>query len=70
MARRRRRKGNTVTIFYTSAIEDHLQKRDGKTVLVQVIVTSFIFPSGRFDLSRLQSLSSKVGKERLVIDVR
>lgn len=35
----------------------------------KVIVTSYLFPSGRFSLERLQRLSSLVGKERLVVDV-
>jgi phosphoribosylformimino-5-aminoimidazole carboxamide ribotide isomerase len=34
-----------------------------------VIVTSYLFPDGRFSLERLQSLSMLVGRERLVIDL-
>jgi hypothetical protein len=36
----------------------------------QVIVTSHLFPEGSFSLGRLEALSSLVGKERLVVDVR
>lgn len=36
----------------------------------QVIVTSYLFPKAKFDLERLQRLAKKVGKERLVVDVR
>lgn len=36
----------------------------------QIIVTSYLFPEGNFDLPRLQRLSKQVGKERLVVDVR
>ncbi|KAK9234492.1 hypothetical protein V1525DRAFT_435584 [Lipomyces kononenkoae] len=35
----------------------------------KVIVTSYLFPNGRLDLSRLQQLHDKVGKEKLVIDL-
>ncbi|KAI0322446.1 Phosphoribosylformimino-5-aminoimidazole carboxamide ribotide isomerase [Amylostereum chailletii] len=35
----------------------------------KVIVTSYLFPGMRFSLERLQTLSSLVGKERLVVDV-
>ncbi|SPO31424.1 probable bifunctional protein (related to glutathione S-transferase/ probable histidinol dehydrogenase) [Ustilago trichophora] len=35
----------------------------------KVIVTSYLFPSCKFDLARLEDLSAKVGKENLVIDV-
>lgn len=35
----------------------------------QVIVTSYLFPSGKLSVDRLRSLSEKVGKDRLVIDV-
>jgi phosphoribosylformimino-5-aminoimidazole carboxamide ribotide isomerase len=34
-----------------------------------VIVTSWIFQGGQFDLDRLRQLVSKVGKERLVVDL-
>ena len=34
-----------------------------------VIVTSYLFPNGKFELNRLESLSQKVGKERLVVDL-
>ena len=37
---------------------------------LQVIVTSFLFPSCRFSLDRLTELSQSIGKERLVVDVR
>lgn len=36
----------------------------------KVIVTSYLFPKGEFDLDRLRSLSEKVEKKRLVVDVR
>ncbi|KAH9921793.1 uncharacterized protein B0H18DRAFT_879937 [Fomitopsis serialis] len=35
----------------------------------KVIVTSHLFPDGRFSLERLQRISSLTGKERLVVDV-
>ncbi|KAM0754871.1 Phosphoribosylformimino-5-aminoimidazole carboxamide ribotide isomerase [Meredithblackwellia eburnea MCA 4105] len=35
----------------------------------KVIVTSYLFPKATFDLERLQKLSAKVGKDRLVVDV-
>ncbi|KAG8962916.1 Enzyme that catalyzes the fourth step in the histidine pathway [Tulasnella sp. 419] len=35
----------------------------------KVIVTSYLFPSAKFSLQRLQSLCNLVGKERLVVDV-
>lgn len=36
----------------------------------QVIVTSYLFPSAKFSEERLRRLAEKVGKERLVVDVR
>lgn len=33
-------------------------------------MTSYLFPDGRFSLERLRAVSSAVGKERLVVDVR
>ncbi|KAG8811598.1 Enzyme that catalyzes the fourth step in the histidine pathway [Serendipita sp. 399] len=35
----------------------------------KVIVTSYLFPSGRFSLDRLQAMSQMVGKGQLVVDV-
>ncbi|KAI0335533.1 Phosphoribosylformimino-5-aminoimidazole carboxamide ribotide isomerase [Cubamyces sp. BRFM 1775] len=35
----------------------------------KVIVTSFLFPEGRFSLERLKSVCDAVGKDRLVVDV-
>ncbi|CAD6590193.1 MAG: Enzyme that catalyzes the fourth step in the histidine pathway [Tremellales sp. Tagirdzhanova-0007] len=35
----------------------------------KVIVTSYLFPAGRFDLARLRALSAKVGREKLVVDI-
>ncbi|TFK94735.1 Phosphoribosylformimino-5-aminoimidazole carboxamide ribotide isomerase [Polyporus arcularius HHB13444] len=35
----------------------------------KVIVTSYLFPSGKFSLERLQAVSSAVGKDKLVVDV-
>ncbi|KAG1768179.1 Phosphoribosylformimino-5-aminoimidazole carboxamide ribotide isomerase [Suillus occidentalis] len=35
----------------------------------KIIVTSYLFPSGNFDLERLQTISSLVGKDKLVVDV-
>ena len=32
-------------------------------------MTSWLFPSGKFSLERLQQLSSLIGKEQLVIDL-
>jgi hypothetical protein len=37
---------------------------------VQVIVTSWLYPDGNFDIVRLRRLSGLVGKERLVLDLR
>lgn len=37
---------------------------------LQVIVTSYLFPGAKFDEDRLRRLAEKVGKERLVVDVR
>lgn len=36
----------------------------------KIIVTSYLFPGAKFDLDRLRDLANKVGKERLVVDVR
>lgn len=36
----------------------------------QIIVTSYLFPDAKFSLERLQKVSSVVGKDRLVVDVR
>jgi phosphoribosylformimino-5-aminoimidazole carboxamide ribotide isomerase len=36
----------------------------------KIIVTSFLFPSGKLDIERLQELSGAIGKELLVIDLR
>ena len=36
----------------------------------KVIVTSFLFPDGKFNLDRLSKLSLVVEKEKLVIDLR
>ena len=33
-------------------------------------MTSYLFPAGRFDLARLRALSAKVGREKLVVDIR
>ncbi|KAL5487655.1 HIS6 [Sanghuangporus weigelae] len=35
----------------------------------KVIVTSFLFPSSRFSLDRLRSISQIIGKEKLVVDI-
>ncbi|KAG6333436.1 hypothetical protein ID866_5650 [Astraeus odoratus] len=35
----------------------------------KVIVTSYLFPKGRFSLERLEAISRTVGKDRLVVDV-
>ncbi|KAK9466009.1 hypothetical protein V1512DRAFT_264529 [Lipomyces arxii] len=35
----------------------------------KVIVTSYLFPNAKFNLERLESLVSQVGKDRLVIDL-
>lgn len=34
-----------------------------------VIVTSYIFPDGKLSLERLEAIASRVGKERLVVDL-
>jgi phosphoribosylformimino-5-aminoimidazole carboxamide ribotide isomerase len=34
-----------------------------------VIVTSYIFPNGKFSIERLKNISSEVGKNKLVIDL-
>ena len=34
-----------------------------------VIITSYIFPNGKFSLENLKTLSSKIGKEHLVVDL-
>jgi len=34
-----------------------------------VIVTSYIFPNGKFSLERLKEVSHKIGKEHLVVDL-
>lgn len=36
----------------------------------KVIVTSYLFPNAKFSLERLQELSKRIGKDRLVVDVR
>lgn len=36
----------------------------------KVIVTSFLFPSGKLDIKRLEELSIAIGKDRLVVDLR
>ncbi|KAI0677479.1 Phosphoribosylformimino-5-aminoimidazole carboxamide ribotide isomerase [Trametes maxima] len=35
----------------------------------KVIVTSYLFPEGKFSLERLKAVSTAVGKDRLVVDV-
>ncbi|RPD67092.1 Phosphoribosylformimino-5-aminoimidazole carboxamide ribotide isomerase [Lentinus tigrinus ALCF2SS1-7] len=35
----------------------------------KVIVTSYLFPDGKFSLERLQAVSSAVGKDKLVVDM-
>jgi len=34
-----------------------------------VIVTSYIFPNGKFSFEKLKAISSKIGKEHLVVDL-
>ena len=46
-----------------------VRRRRVSPLIAQVIVTSFLFPSARFDLERLKRLSKLVGKDRLVVDV-
>jgi phosphoribosylformimino-5-aminoimidazole carboxamide ribonucleotide (ProFAR) isomerase len=36
----------------------------------KVIVTSYLFPDGKFSMERLVELEDLVGKDRLVVDVR
>lgn len=38
--------------------------------LVQVIVTSWLFPEARFSMERLLAMEEAVGRERLVVDIR
>ena len=35
----------------------------------QVIVTSWLFPESKFDIERLQRLSKRIGKDKLVVDI-
>jgi len=44
--------------------------RNKQSSSVQVIVTSYLFPEQKFSLERLQTISSLVGKGRLVVDIR
>ncbi|CAG8465783.1 2743_t:CDS:2 [Paraglomus occultum] len=37
--------------------------------LLNVIVTSYLFPDAKFSLDRLKALSDEVGKDRLVVDI-
>lgn len=37
---------------------------------LQVIVTSYLFPSAKFSLDRLRALEKQIGKDKLVVDVR
>jgi len=34
-----------------------------------VIVTSYLFPDGKFALDRLEGLENKVGREKLIVDI-
>ena len=34
-----------------------------------MIVTSYLFPDGKFALDRLEGLEKKVGKEKLIVDI-
>jgi len=34
-----------------------------------VIVTSYLFPDGKFALDRLEGLEKKVGREKLIVDI-
>lgn len=36
----------------------------------KVIVTSYLFPNGKFDEDRLKRLANQVGKDKLVVDIR
>ena len=47
----------------TSSLIRHLR-------VLQVIVTSHLFPKAKFSLDRLRALSALVGRDRLVVDVR
>lgn len=44
--------------------------RESSYFAQQVIVTSYLFPDARLSLERLRRISSIVGKDRLVVDVR
>jgi hypothetical protein len=39
-------------------------------LFIQVIVTSYLFPSAKFSLVRLEALERQIGKDKLVVDVR
>ncbi|KAF8826731.1 hypothetical protein HHX47_DHR5000719 [Lentinula edodes] len=39
-------------------------------ICMQVIVTSYLFPESKFSLAKLEAISTTVGKDRLVVDVR
>ena len=62
MARSRSKQGATNS--YVVRILNEL------TYVYQVIVTSYLFPGGVFRLERLESLSTAIGKDNLVVDVR
>ena len=34
-----------------------------------MIVTSYLFPDGKFDIARLKDIEMQIGKDRLVVDV-
>lgn len=44
--------------------------RGASSLIAQVIVTSYLFPDGNFSLKRLQTISSLIGNDKLVVDVR
>lgn len=47
-----------------------LQLVEAATLTTQVIVTSALFPGGKFKEEVLKELCESVGKERLVVDIR
>lgn len=68
MARRRCRKGTKPALALGYCLGMRVSPLT--SLLAQVIVTSYLFPGAKFDEDRLRRLAEKVGKERLVVDVR
>lgn len=58
--------GGSVAILY----RNHELRASSLRANTQVIVTSALFPGGKFAEDVLREMSQKVGKERLVVDIR